>query len=152
MYFNQAFEEMFFFSKQGLSGKHEKSASNRKCYSRWNNHKSMSFLNAGIIFLGVFLESGDNSEQGSLASSSNGSDEKDGHCSANSVSSFIKKHIPTAQLVEHVGSELTYVLPTEAAKEGKFQDMFEDLDRNLGKLRVGSYGVSDTTLEEVHII
>ena len=35
------------------------------------------------------------------------------------------------------------------AKEGRFQDLFEELDKNLDKLHLGSYGVSDTTLEEV---
>lgn len=103
----------------------------------------MSFL------VGVFVDSVDSSEQDSLGSSASGSDETDMYCSESSVTSFIKKHIPSALLVEHVGSELTYVLPTEAAKQGKFQDMFEDLDRNLHRLRVGTYGVSDTTLEEV---
>lgn len=97
----------------------------------------------------MFLDSVDTSEQDSLGSSASGSDETDMYCSADTVTSFIKKHIPTAQLVEHVGSELTYVLPTEAAKQGKFQDMFDDLDKNLGRLRVGTYGISDTTLEEV---
>ena len=53
--------------------------------------------------------------------------------------------------MEHVGSELTYVLPAEAAREGKFQDLFENLDVNVGKLQIGSYGVSDTTLEEVFL-
>jgi len=41
------------------------------------------------------------------------------------------------------------VLPTEMAREGRFQDLFEELDKNLDKLHIGSYGVSDTTLEEV---
>ena len=70
-------------------------------------------------------------------------------CSESVVTSFIKSHLPSAQLVENVGSELTYVLPAELAKEGLFQDLFEELDKNLDKLHVGSYGVSDTTLEEV---
>ena len=35
------------------------------------------------------------------------------------------------------------------AREGRFQDLFEELDKNLDKLHLGSYGVSDTTLEEV---
>ena len=34
-------------------------------------------------------------------------------------------------------------------REGRFQDLFEELDKNLDKLHLGSYGVSDTTLEEV---
>lgn len=71
------------------------------------------------------------------------------HCSESLVTSFFKSYIPSAQLVENVGSELTYVLPAEMAREGRFQDLFEDLDKNLDKLHIGSYGVSDTTLEEV---
>ena len=71
------------------------------------------------------------------------------YCSEAAVTSFVKSYIPCAQLVEHIGSELMYVLPTDAAREGRFQDLFEELDKNLGKLHIGSYGVSDTTLEEV---
>lgn len=65
------------------------------------------------------------------------------------MTSFIKSYIPCAQLVEHIGSDMTYVLPTEAAREGRFQDLFEELDKSLGRLHIGTYGVSDTTLEEV---
>ena len=75
--------------------------------------------------------------------------EADVYCNEPAVTSFIKSYLPTAQLVENIGSELTYVLPTEMAREGRFQDLFEELDKNLDKLHLGSYGVSDTTLEEV---
>ena len=74
------------------------------------------------------------------------------YCSEPLVTSFIKSYLPSAQLVENIGSELTYVLPTEMAKEGRFQDLFEELDKNLDKLHIGSYGVSDTTLEEVQFL
>lgn len=70
-------------------------------------------------------------------------------CNESLVTSFFKSYIPSAQLVENIGSELTYVLPAEMAREGHFQDLFEELDKNLDKLHIGSYGVSDTTLEEV---
>ena len=70
-------------------------------------------------------------------------------CSEPLVTSFIKSYLPSAQLVENIGSELTYVLPAEMAREGRFQDLFEELDKNLEKLHIGSYGVSNTTLEEV---
>jgi len=73
-------------------------------------------------------------------------------CNESLVTSFIKSYLPTAQLVENIGSELTYVLPAEMAREGRFQDLFEELDKNLDKLHIGSYGVSDTTLEEVQIL
>lgn len=103
------------------------------------------------------LDSLDASEQGSLNSvpmtscSDPALPETDVYCNEPAVTSFIKSYLPTAQLVENIGSELTYVLPTAMAREGRFQDLFEELDKNLDKLHLGSYGVSDTTLEEVCI-
>ena len=102
------------------------------------------------------MDSLDASEQGSLNSvpmnSSSDLQLTEVYCSEPAVTSFIKSYIPAAQLVENVGSELTYVLPAEMAREGHFQDLFEELDRNLDKLHIGSYGVSDTTLEEVLLL
>lgn len=65
------------------------------------------------------------------------------------VSSLILSHVPAARLVEDLGHELTYVLPYTAAKEGAFVELFKDLDNKLPDLGISSYGVSDTTLEEV---
>lgn len=65
------------------------------------------------------------------------------------VSSLILSHVPAARMVEDLGHELTYVLPYRAAKEGAFVELFKDLDRKLPDLGISSYGVSDTTLEEV---
>ena len=101
------------------------------------------------------MDSLDASEQGSLNSMpmTSSSDptlpDTEVYCSEPVVTSFIKSYVPTAQLAENIGSELTYVLPAEMAREGSFQDLFEELDKNLDKLHIGSYGVSDTTLEEV---
>lgn len=65
------------------------------------------------------------------------------------VSSLILSHVPAARLVEELGHELTYVLPYSAAKDGAFVELFKDLDQKLPELGISSYGVSDTTLEEV---
>lgn len=108
-----------------------------------------------VFFSGVGMDSLDASEQESLNSmpGTSSSDptlqDTEVYCSEPAVTSFIKSYIRSAQLVENVGSELTYVLPAEMAREGHFQDMFEELDKSLDKLHIGSYGVSDTTLEEV---
>uniref|UniRef100_A0A4W4EB89 P-type phospholipid transporter n=1 Tax=Electrophorus electricus TaxID=8005 RepID=A0A4W4EB89_ELEEL len=61
----------------------------------------------------------------------------------------IFKHVPTARLVEDLGHELFYVLPYEAAKDGAFVELFHELDDRLIDLGISSYGISDTTLEEV---
>lgn len=65
------------------------------------------------------------------------------------ISSLILRHVPAARLVEDLGHELTYILPYSAAKDGAFVELFKDLDVKLPDLGISSYGVSDTTLEEV---
>lgn len=57
-----------------------------------------------------------------------------------------------ARLVEDIGHELTYVLPYEAAKDGAFVELFHEMDDRLTDLGISSYGISDTTLEEVSIL
>lgn len=65
------------------------------------------------------------------------------------ISSLIQKHVAEARLVEDIGHELTYVLPYEAAKEGAFVELFHEIDDRLSDLGISSYGISETTLEEV---
>lgn len=67
------------------------------------------------------------------------------------ISSLILKHVPAARMVEDLGHEITYVLPYESAKDGAFVELFHDLDDRLADLGISSYGVSDTTLEEVRV-
>lgn len=62
---------------------------------------------------------------------------------------MIFKHVPDARLVEDLGHELTYVLPYQSAKDGAFVELFHELDDRLTDLGISSYGISDTTLEEV---
>lgn len=65
------------------------------------------------------------------------------------ISNLIMKHVPEARLVEDIGHEITYVLPYEAAKEGAFVELFHEIDDRLSDLGISSYGISETTLEEV---
>ncbi|XP_053284118.1 phospholipid-transporting ATPase ABCA1b [Pleuronectes platessa] len=67
------------------------------------------------------------------------------------VSSLILHHVPAARLVEDLGHELTYVLPYNAAKDGAFVELFKNLDVKLAELGISSYGISDTTLEEIFL-
>ncbi|XP_061580685.1 phospholipid-transporting ATPase ABCA1-like [Cololabis saira] len=72
-------------------------------------------------------------------------------CDSAQVSAVILRHVPAARLVEDQGHELTYVLPYGAAKDGAFVELFQDLDLKLLELGVSSYGVSDTSLEEIFL-
>lgn len=65
------------------------------------------------------------------------------------ISNVIFKHVPEARLVEDLGHELTYILPYQSAKDGAFVELFHELDDRLTDLGISSYGISDTTLEEV---
>uniref|UniRef100_A0A672MU38 P-type phospholipid transporter n=1 Tax=Sinocyclocheilus grahami TaxID=75366 RepID=A0A672MU38_SINGR len=67
------------------------------------------------------------------------------------ISNVIFKHVPTARLVEDLGHEITYVLPYESAKDGAFVELFHEIDDRLTDLGISSYGISDTTLEEIFL-
>uniref|UniRef100_A0A4W3JZM3 ABC transporter domain-containing protein n=1 Tax=Callorhinchus milii TaxID=7868 RepID=A0A4W3JZM3_CALMI len=67
------------------------------------------------------------------------------------ISNLILKHVPKTRLVEDFGHELTYVLPYEAAKDGAFVELFHEIDDRLSDLGISSYGISDTTLEEIFL-
>uniref|UniRef100_A0A8C1IRX6 P-type phospholipid transporter n=1 Tax=Cyprinus carpio TaxID=7962 RepID=A0A8C1IRX6_CYPCA len=64
---------------------------------------------------------------------------------------LILKHVPASRMVEDLGHEITYVLPYESAKDGAFVELFHDLDDRLADLGISSYGISDTTLEEIFL-
>lgn len=65
------------------------------------------------------------------------------------LSALIQKLVPGSRLVEDIGHEVLFVLPYSGAKDGAFGDLFHELDTRLGELGISSYGISDTTLEEV---
>lgn len=51
--------------------------------------------------------------------------------------------------MENIGQEALYILPYSGAKGGAFGDLFQELDSRLSELGISSYGISDTSLEEV---
>ena len=68
------------------------------------------------------------------------------------LTKFIQRHIPTASLVEEIGSDIVFILPTKDSEENpmkQFEVLFKELDKNLAQLNIATYGLSDTTLEDV---
>uniref|UniRef100_A0A452UDS1 P-type phospholipid transporter n=1 Tax=Ursus maritimus TaxID=29073 RepID=A0A452UDS1_URSMA len=80
-----------------------------------------------------------------------GKDSGVSYSDVSAISNLIRKHVAEARLVEDIGHELTYVLPYEAAKEGAFVELFHEIDDRLSDLGISSYGISETTLEEIFL-
>ncbi|XP_057355252.1 ATP-binding cassette sub-family A member 2 isoform X2 [Manis pentadactyla] len=74
-----------------------------------------------------------------------------GSCSEPQVSQFIRKHVASCLLVSDTSTELSYILPSEAARKGAFERLFQHLERSLDALHLSSFGLMDTTLEEVFL-
>ncbi|KAM7094065.1 ATP-binding cassette sub-family A member 2 isoform 2-T2 [Molossus nigricans] len=72
-------------------------------------------------------------------------------CSEPQVSQFIRKHVASCLLVSDTSTELSYILPSEAAKKGAFERLFQHLECSLDSLHLSSFGLMDTTLEEVFL-
>ena len=70
-------------------------------------------------------------------------------CSSDSVVSLVHQHVPEAEVTSDVAGELSLRLPFSGAP--KFPDLFDGLDESMGELKVESYGISVTTLEEVFL-
>lgn len=72
-----------------------------------------------------------------------------GLCLISQVTKFIHTHVPDARLVEDVGCEVSYLIPPSSQRAGELQQLFKALDHSLDDLHISSYGISDTSLEEV---
>ncbi|XP_031807821.1 ATP-binding cassette sub-family A member 2 isoform X3 [Sarcophilus harrisii] len=72
-------------------------------------------------------------------------------CSETRVSQFIKKYVASCLLISDTNTELSYILPSEAAKKGGFERLFQHLELSLEELQLTSFGLMDTTLEEVFL-
>ncbi|XP_058515523.1 ATP-binding cassette sub-family A member 2 isoform X1 [Ochotona princeps] len=73
------------------------------------------------------------------------------NCSEPQVSRFIRKHVASCLLVSDTSTELSYMLPSEATKKGAFERLFQSLECSLESLHLSSFGLMDTTLEEVFL-
>uniref|UniRef100_A0A3P9L2N4 P-type phospholipid transporter n=1 Tax=Oryzias latipes TaxID=8090 RepID=A0A3P9L2N4_ORYLA len=67
------------------------------------------------------------------------------------VTQFVRKHVPEVVFLESIGQEITFILPYARARDGTFATLFQELDKVMDKLGLTSYGVSDTTLEEIFL-
>lgn len=65
------------------------------------------------------------------------------------VMALAQQYIPDAQLVEDIGREAVINLPHAASEDGSLALFLNELDKRQGEFGVVSYGLSDTTLEEV---
>uniref|UniRef100_A0A670KMZ7 ATP-binding cassette sub-family A member 2 n=1 Tax=Podarcis muralis TaxID=64176 RepID=A0A670KMZ7_PODMU len=72
-------------------------------------------------------------------------------CSEARVTQFIKKYVASCLLISNTNTELSYILPSEAVKKGCFERLFQHLEHSLDDLDLTSFGLMDTTLEEVFL-
>ncbi|KAG7281475.1 hypothetical protein CRUP_012418 [Coryphaenoides rupestris] len=72
-------------------------------------------------------------------------------CSEARVTQFIRQFVASCQLMSDTNTELSYVLPSDAVKKGSFERLFQALEQSLDSLALTSFGVMDTTLEEVFL-
>lgn len=64
------------------------------------------------------------------------------------MSAIVRTGMPNAELIQQLGTELVYMLP-DRQNTSQLEELFKTLDENIGKAGIDSYGLSDTTLEEV---
>lgn len=67
----------------------------------------------------------------------------------NEIKELIHHHVPEAQLIESIGQELVYLLPSKNFKQRAYASLFRELEETLADLGLSSFGISDTPLEEV---
>ncbi|KAJ8306345.1 hypothetical protein KUTeg_016890 [Tegillarca granosa] len=67
------------------------------------------------------------------------------------IEAFLNKFVKGAVLVEDNTTEITFELPTEACHDGSFVKLFRELERCHKDLGISSFGISDTSLEEVFL-
>ncbi|KAG7457171.1 hypothetical protein MATL_G00243640 [Megalops atlanticus] len=68
-----------------------------------------------------------------------------------SITNLIHHHVPEARLLEMIGQEVTYLLPNKDFKFRAYASLFRELEETLGDLGLSSFGVSDTSLEEIFL-
>ena len=74
---------------------------------------------------------------------------KEPDCDVDLITEKILTHVPKAEIESDVSAELSYILPNES--KAQFQELFNELDESKSALKISTYGVSVTTMEEVFI-
>uniref|UniRef100_A0AAQ5YRW6 P-type phospholipid transporter n=1 Tax=Amphiprion ocellaris TaxID=80972 RepID=A0AAQ5YRW6_AMPOC len=70
-------------------------------------------------------------------------------CNTERITALIHHHVPQARLIEAIGQELTYLLPSRNFQPRAYASLFRELEETLADIGLSSFGVSDTSLEEV---
>ena len=65
------------------------------------------------------------------------------------ITAYIKGFIPSAQLICETQHEFSYILPKKNSQKGALKKLFASLEANKESLACQSFGLTDTTLEEV---
>ncbi|XP_073988162.1 phospholipid-transporting ATPase ABCA1-like isoform X5 [Rhodnius prolixus] len=65
------------------------------------------------------------------------------------LTKLIQRSVSSAEFLEHIGNEVLYVLPEKDIS--RLSALCNSLDVNLSKYKIVSYGISDTSLEEIFI-
>ncbi|XP_068444522.1 phospholipid-transporting ATPase ABCA1-like [Clinocottus analis] len=78
-------------------------------------------------------------------------DSSDPSADLTALDQTVRCHVPEAVFLESIGQEITYILPYGGARDGTFALLFQGLDVAMADLGLTSYGISDTTLEEIFL-
>lgn len=65
------------------------------------------------------------------------------------ITALVHHHVPQARLIEAIGQELTFLLPNQNFQPRAYASLFRELEETLEDMGLSSFGVSDTSLEEV---
>ncbi|KAI2648890.1 Retinal-specific phospholipid-transporting ATPase ABCA4 [Labeo rohita] len=68
-----------------------------------------------------------------------------------SIMALVHHHVPEARLIEVIGQELTFLLPSRGFKHRSYASLFRELEETLADMGLSSFGVSDTSLEEIFL-
>ncbi|CAJ1081870.1 retinal-specific phospholipid-transporting ATPase ABCA4a [Xyrichtys novacula] len=68
-----------------------------------------------------------------------------------SITALIHHHVPQARLIEAIGQELTYLLPNRNFQPRAYASLYRELEETLVDIGLSSFGVSDTSLEEIFL-
>ncbi|XP_044195655.1 retinal-specific phospholipid-transporting ATPase ABCA4a [Thunnus albacares] len=67
------------------------------------------------------------------------------------IAALVHHHVPQARLIEAIGQELTYLLPNRNFQPRAYASLFRELEETLVDIGLSSFGVSDTSLEEIFL-
>ena len=67
------------------------------------------------------------------------------------ITTYIRGFVPSAQLICETQHEFSYILPKKNSQKGALKKLFASLEANKESLGCQSFGLTDTTLEEVDL-